>query len=354
MSDKEISVKDTFLRVYSYIQLIWSKKLWVVIAAVLLGGIFAYRAFVSEVTYKADVTFMVNEKSSEGGGMLSSVLGQFGLGGGASGGTNYNRILEISNSDKITRELLIAKSTVGSEDDYLVNHIINTYDLHKDWEDDTLLVGYYLDSMELFGNNSRTKKANVAFKVVSGILRGSPSQGKPGLLSIGFSEESGILGITCNSKSEELSAAIVNSQYNILSDFYINQSIGGRKETYRQLVLKVDSIKRLMNGSESAYASGQDKSLGFVLNRDRLGTARAFTEIQMYQEMYAEAIKNKETAEFILNSNTPFFQLLDSPVLPLKEKKDSFIKAGIIGVLVGSFICILVVIGISVTRETFA
>jgi len=61
----------------------------------------------------------------------------------------------------------------------------------------------------------------------------------------------------------------------------------------------------------------------------------------MYAAMYGEVIKNKETAEFILNNETPFFQVIDSPMVPLNQPGNNVIVNSIVGFIMGMFITTL-------------
>ena len=66
----------------------------------------------------------------------------------------------------------------------------------------------------------------------------------------------------------------------------------------------------------------------------------------MYGAMYAEVIKNKETSDFILKSETPYFQKLDEPRLPIEEDKGfGLIVMMILGMIAGGFVFSGFVIG---------
>ena len=51
--------------------------------------------------------------------------------------------------------------------------------------------------------------------------------------------------------------------------------------------------------------------------------------------MYGEIIKNKETSAFLLANEKPAFNLIDGPLAPLEAIGESWIKALVIGVLIG-------------------
>jgi nucleoside diphosphate kinase len=156
--------------------------------------------------------------------------------------------------------------------------------------------------------------------------------------------------ISTSSEDEELSIALAKSWYNKLATFYINKSIERQQTTYQLLSFKADSIYRLLAGSESSLATSAEKR-GLVLASDNLPQARSSRNIQMYAAMYGEVIKNKETAEFILNNETPFFQVIDEPLRPLSIIKPSLVKNLIIGGIAGAFLTIFIFVGIRIKNE---
>jgi len=332
----EISFKDIFLKLHEFWSLTWEKRYWVVIVAVLFSLIFGLRAYLKKPTYTAELTFMVND--DEGGGMagLGAILGQFGLGGSGGGKYNYEKIMEISRSNRIVEQVLMDSAVVEGKKDVLANHIIEIYGLHKVWNKDTILNDFIFTSR--VGSDQKT---NLAKKILRTQVMGNPKESSdPKLASIGFNEESTIMSIAIASENEDLSIALAKSWYNKLATFYINKSIERQQTTYQLLSFKADSIYRLLVGSESSLASSTEKR-GLVLASDNLPQARSSRNIQMYAAMYGEVIKNKETAEFILNNETPFFQVIDSPMVPLNQPGNNVIVNSIVGFIMGMFITTL-------------
>ena len=59
----------------------------------------------------------------------------------------------------------------------------------------------------------------------------------------------------------------------------------------------------------------------------------------MYGAKYAEVIKNKETSDLILKSETPYFQKLDEPRLPIAGDNGlGLIVMMISGMIAGGFV----------------
>jgi hypothetical protein len=221
---------------------------------------------------------------------------------------------------------LMDTATIGGTTDLLANHIIRSYEMHKGWQEDTVLVDF-LFTKPFEG----TKQYNIALNTLIEFFTGGK---KPGIASLEFDEKSTILKIATTAIEQELSAALTNSWYDKIP-----------KKTLQELTLKADSIFSLLNGAESGLAEGSDK-LGMIKTYDRLPTSRAERNLQMYGAMYAEVIKNKETSDFILKNETPYFQKLDEPRLPLSGDEGLGWKLSmILGMIASGFVFSGLVIG---------
>lgn len=336
----EITLKDLILKLKEFWAEIWNKKWWVVGAGLLFGLISGVNAYLKPTLYNASLTFMVNDDEG-GGGMagLGAILGQFGLGGGGAGKYNYDKIMEIARSNRILQNVLLDSSTLEEKTDINANHIINIYELHQDWEDDTLLNGFLFTA-----ENVNSLSAQKVLKSLIGKLRGNPEdKSLKKLLNIQYDEESTIMEVTCSSVNETLSINLSNSWYNYLSDFYISKSIERQQSTFQALKQKSDSIYRLLVGSESSLASNTEM-LGLVKASDFLPRSRSSRNMQMYATMYAEVIRNKETAEFLLKNETPFFQVIDLPMAPLIKSKNSPIIIFFLFCFIGGIIAVMILL----------
>ena len=107
---------------------------------------------------------------------------------------------------------------------------------------------------------------------------------------------------------------------------------------FKKKAVKADSIFSLLNGVESVLGMGSDK-LGLGKTYNRPHTSRSGRNLQMYGAMYAEVIKNKETSDLILKSETPYFQKLDEPRLPIAGDNGlGLIVMMILGMIAGCFV----------------
>jgi len=347
VSNDEISLKEIIEKIKEYATLLWSKKFWIVLIALIFALFFGVRAYFTPVKFVAKSSFMIND--DDGGGMsgLSSLLGQFGMGGG--GGTyNYSKIIKIAYSNKILNQVLFDSAEVNGEIDYIANHLIDIYELHEEWESDTALEGFYFEHPLPGGNRFEHQVLKSLIYQLRGHLE-EPSEDR--LLELEVDNESTILRLEVQSRSEGLSIKLAETWYDKISNFYISKSIERQKSTYDALEHKTDSIYGLLVSSERSAAQFQDQSRALFLSQSKLPYVRSLRNVEMYTMMYGEALRNKETAEFMLNNSTPFFQLIDEPFLPLKKVSTSVLTNTIIGAFIGGILSILCVVALKFKED---
>ena len=57
--------------------------------------------------------------------------------------------------------------------------------------------------------------------------------------------------------------------------------------------------------------------------------------------MYLEIIKNLEISKITLLNRTPIIQIIDKPILPLKNESNSITILGLVGSILGCFLALL-------------
>jgi hypothetical protein len=343
LEEEEMTLKDLIGKISDYAAEI--KRSWKLV--VLIGVPFlvwqGYVYYNTPVKYPASLTFMVNEE--EGGGLssISGLLGSFGL--GAPGENNYERILYLAKSERILREALLTKVVIEGQNDYLANHFIKIHKVQeKKWSKSTngeapLLKDFLFtkDSFERFDRKELT-----ALKSLYGLLVGSKDN--KSVFSTGLNEDTGIMTLSMDGQSEELSITFLETLFYKLSNFYVEKTIEKNKETFNIIRQKVDSIRALMAGTEYQSALFEDKNKSLLLGVDQVPRQRFTRDKQILMIMYGEAIKNQELADFALKSKTPYIQPIDMPGAPIKgippSKKTALLMGLCLGILLGSVVII--------------
>ncbi len=342
----EITLKELILKIKGYAAEVFHNWKLAGLITMPFLAFFLYKAFTTPPTYKANLTFMLNEDTGGGFSGVSGILGSLGLGGGGGGKYSLDKILELSRSRQIIEKALFTNCNYNGQDDFFANHLIREYKLHeKGWAKDTALQQFMFTN----GNTAVfSKRENKALMGLYGMLVQTT---KGALFTSSFEKNSGIMTFSVNSTSEDLSIELVKTIFAKLSDFYILNAVQKEQETYALLKSKVDSIKYLLYGKEAGLAKFDDSNLFLQEQTVQLPKKRLNRDVQMLTLMYGEAIKNLEVAEFALNNKRPFLQAIDFPISPIKPEKISKVKNGLLGLCIGLMVGALFIIARKIIRE---
>lgn len=342
---REVSVRQLILTVQDYFRAIVKGWPWLLAAAVLYGGYKMYETLQKDVYWEAETTFVVNNDQDNKGGGLSSVLGQFGLGGaGAGGGENLERIMSFATSKYMLNRMFLDSAEISGTNDLIVNHIIRGCNLEETYE----LKEYYgITKVTATTIEDMPPAERRLLKMVYGHI--TISKEKP--LKTDIIPETGLLVITTKTQEEQLSLFLATAIYRYTSDFYTQESTGQSQATVTRLQMKADSILGELNAAEFQMASFMDTRLNLANQRDQVKTVQLNRKIQILTVAYGEIVRNLETAKFMLSSNTPFFQLMDEPFTPLQGMYPKPIKEGIQGGLIGMLLAAVVLAAVHFYRE---
>jgi hypothetical protein len=334
-----MSIKEIFELIKVYLNIVWSKKIWIVICALLFSVFLGVRAKLQPDIYKAKLSFIVNEDDSRMPG-IGSIVGGLGLGGN-SGGKNYEKIMGIARSNKLLEQVLMEKTTINGSTDWIGNHIIKLYNYHESWEEHYLLSDFLYSP-----TNLSSKAAIVSTKKLVSLLRGYPSDSySNSMLSINYNSESTFLTILGKTEYPDLSVKLAKIWYDKILTFYVQNSTEKQQKTLDRLTAKSDSIYTLLVGSETQLAKGTDK-MGLIKAIDNLPISQQSRNLKIYVGMYAEVIKNKETTSFLLENKMPYFQTIDTPILPInKMNKWGWFIWSIVGFIAGGLLGVVLVAG---------
>lgn len=346
--EDEITLKELILKVQEYYQEVkrnWKLVLYITIPIVLF---MVGKAWLAPVTYPAKLTFMVNEDEG-GGGAVSGILGQFGLGGGG-GKYNMDKIVELARSRRIVSAALFQRMEWNGKNDFLANHLIDVYDYHDKWDDpESGLQGFYFqhDSIHGFG-----RVENTALLSIYGQVVGNPENNVEGIFSIGYGEETSIFSLTVNSEVEDLSITLAEDMYQELSEYYIEKQTEKQLHTYKVAKAKADSIAELLNRKQYGLLKFEDTQKMLALRTSEASKYQLTRDLTAFAAAYGEALKNVEFADFALKSATPFFQVIDQPIQPIGPSKESILKSLILGGIIGVILGIIFIVGKNIFQQT--
>jgi G-rich domain on putative tyrosine kinase len=369
LESDEITLKDLLLKLSKYAREV--RKNWFIVVLLCLAttGFFMYKAFVSRPEYLAKLTFMVNtDDSKSAGGAAASILGQFGLGGGDSK-DNLDKILSLSKTNTILEKALFKKGTIDGVTDYYANQMIRNFHLHKDWEKDTSGLTNFMfltdDLLKTKRKESLTgylyndDNANKFTRVESGALKKLlnkliGNEEEIAIFNSSYDKKSGIMTLTLNTHSEDLSIKLLEEIYLQLSKFYIDKTVEKQKRSYELVSAKVDSIEAALNGVEYRQADFDDHNRMVLFEKAKLPKLRLNRDRTVLNLMYSEAVKNQELAEFSLKNKIPYVQAIDTPFPPIKPVKQSKAISLIFGLASGFLLGVLLIVMRKIFSEALA
>ena len=345
IENDEVTLKELILKAKEYITEIIRYWYIVLLFIVPISAYMLYEALTTKPTYKADLTFMMNDEGGSSLG-LSAALGSLGglIGGGKS---QLDKVIELSKSRKILQMALFDSIKIEGKDDLYANHLIIHQEFHKNWQNDTTGLKDFL-----FKNNDVDKFSRTENKVLLHLQ--DLLVGKKPIFFASFDKKSEIIKLSLNTANETLSIDLLKVIYSDLKAYYILKSIEKESSTYKVFRSKADSVKNLVRSKDIIADRYEDRNRGSLFLEDKREVERLKKEVFIYNTVYGELEKNANIANLALSSKTPTLQEIDLPIAPIKSEKKSKKMALIIGFLLGSFLGAIIIILRKILRESLA
>ena len=330
--EESVSFRDYVLKARSYFAEVL--RYWYVPAFFAILGMAwqFYQYSIHIPVYSARITFSVDEDEGGSAAGLTGMLSQFGLGGVRPARYNFDKIIALSRSRRVVQQSFFTRITVDGKEDYIANHVIRIYGFEKK--------GYFThDSLPGF-----TRDENALLIKLYNFTIGSIENPEKALLSATYNEDSNILSLTATTRNETLSLELAHRTFQALSDYYINKAIEKSLKTYKIVTTKKDSVMAELRSKEYQLASFKDRNRGLIMRTDQVGELRLQRDVTALSAMYAEVLKNTEIADFSLRNKTPFIQVIDTPIPPIRPSELSLIRKIIKGLILGSIIGVAIVV----------
>lgn len=343
-SNNEITIRELFLKSKELGKEVWLRKWWILITMLFVSGIMFLNVYFQPVEYKGEITFMTGGGDGGGRSGINSLLGQVGFGGDKNTPNPYT-IMDLSRSRIITQKALFEKATINDRHDFIANHIIFEYDYHKGWdEEDSKLKDF------VFTHDTVSQFELIENRVLTLLHRKLINQER-GLLETSFNELSSIVTFSIQTTSEELSATLVKIIFHELRHFYISQKTENQTKTYELFKAKTDSIERALNSTQYQLYRFQDFNRNLSLQQYSIEQTKLQQEVQKLMIAYGESYKSQEVADFNLRNQKPALQIIDEPLMPLSRIALSKSKTILIGLFLGGFISITIIILLKIVRD---
>jgi uncharacterized protein involved in exopolysaccharide biosynthesis len=320
----DISIKNLFSVIRLWLFILWSHIIPIIFIGLLGATVGYYLAYNSELTYKAESKFLLKEGNPSG---LVTSLGNLGNLLGGTGGSSLDRTVAVIGTEKIIGQVLLTNWVINNQKELVINHFIRLGKLKEKWKKDTVLAKAQFNVTDtipaLFNFPQRkTYKAVMAAFV-----------GEKGIIGKSFDKKTGVVSLDVTFNDEDFAIEVNELIFEQLKNFVRDQASETASLNTAVLTKKVDSIQVELNAVRRQLARKMDRSLGLLLNEDKIDLKSLTVKEQILLTMYGEAQKNLETVLFMGQSasNATNITLLDrpfSPILPIKKSKVLFSLAG--------------------------
>lgn len=333
--EEDFSFKALFENRKKDIRFLWQHRIRIVIICLLGGLIGAFASWYLPPTYTSRISFVVEDTKSGGGGLMSAVAGQLGfdiggLSGGSSGILAGDNVLELLVSKKMIKQTLT--SPFDSSEYTLADRYADAYDLKPKWAKLKESKGETIMFPPKTANYTRFQDSLLQV-MMKRIGEKEISVNKP-------DKKLSFFALNTTMRDEALSALFSTRLMNEASNFYIQTKTKRMRTNVDRLQHRADSIEKLLN--QKTFSTSASNKILLDIN-PAYTEAGVNNEVQerdkrVLQTIYSEIIKNLEVSRSMLMQETPTFQIVDEPEMPLKKNKLKYPKGIILGMFFAGLI----------------
>jgi len=352
MDNDEISLKELIQKISEWYRFLLTKWKLIVLVGI-IGGLIGFTyAYFQKPTYKAVLTFALEDEKSGGGG-LSGALGlasSFGIDLGSSGGGAFAgaNLMELMKSRKLIEKTLLSTVVVNDKNISMVEYYINVNELRKDWEEKPALKNIqYLPEADR--TNFSLQHDSLLREFTKNIL-------KENLVISQKDKKVSIISVEVNSTDQVFAKLFCENLVKETSEFYVETKSKKAKMNVEILQKQADSIRSELNGAITGVATATDNvfNLNMAMNVKRTPSARRQVDVQANTAILTQLVGNLELAKVTLRKETPLVQIIDKPIYPLEKEKLSKLKSLILGGFLAGFLTVLYLVFGSLYQKMIA
>ena len=345
IGNDEFSFKEIIITFKEWLTFLKSK--WKnVFIAVFIGALIGLAiALFEKPTYKAVLTFAMEEDKGSGGGGLSGALGlasSFGIDlGGAGGGGAFaaSNLAELMKSRLLVEKVLLEPIVIKGKTITLAEYYIQINELREAWDKKPSLKNIqFLPNAER--SNFTLQQDSILQKIHTSLID------KEHLTIMQKDKKVTILSIEVNSENELFSKIFCESIAKETSNFYIETKSKKAKINVNVLQRQTDSVRNALNGAITGVANETDNvyNLNPAFNVKGAPSKKMQIDVQANTAILTNLVVQLELAKITLRKETPLIQLIDRPILPLQKQKFGMLKSIILGGFLAGFMYILYLI----------
>ncbi len=333
----EISFSEVILKLKETLRFIVSRWL-IIIPICLIGGALGYiYAKSQKPKYSATLSFVLSVETKSSG--LGGLASQFGIDLGSSGGSDVfagDNIMTLFRSKEMISRVLFQKDPITNQ------LLINTLIKDQQWDEKWLEKSYLKTSIPFTTQNLTPIQDSLLNEVYLDITKNLLNISRP-------DKKLSEYEVNTTSTNEIFATYLTRYLVDETAKFYIDTKTSIAKQNLNMLQKEADSLKRLLGGSITSTASEVDRTFNLnpALQVQRSSIQKGQVNTQVLGTAYGEVVKNLELAKINLQKETPLYQIIDVPTIPLKAIKVS----GLISAIVGLFIAFIFTITVLLIRR---
>lgn len=328
--EPEFSFKDVLNKRRDDFRILWKHRYKLIVLGLVGAGLGALYAWTSPITYTAKLTFVVEEGGAGSGSLLSGLAGQFGFDIGGMSGTGGvlagDNVQELLRSKKMIKNTLLtplkSDSTLS-----LAERYAQTTKLIEPWSKK------YNEGKPIKFPVDASKYTRLQDSLLQVMVKRISEHD----LSVAKTDKKlSFFAASVTMANEEVAQLFTSRLIDQATRFYIDTKTVRQRNNVNRLQVRADSIGRLLN--RKTYSASAANNVLLDVN-PAYPTANVGVELKerdkmVLQTIYAEIIKNLEISRTMLIQETPAFQIVDEPELPLKKNRTGYLKSMVYGGLI--------------------
>ena len=330
----EISLRELIQKAGEWFAYFKSKWKTIFLAGIIGGLLGLGYSFTKKTIYTAKLSFALEEKGT-GGGNLSSLAAQFGLGGigGGDGGVfSGDNIIILLKSRFLIEKTLLSTVNINGKSDLLINRYILFNRIDKVWATKKNLAGLKFTNADRM--HFTLKQDSILGIISTGLIKNN-------LVIAQQDKNLSIINISVVSTDEIFAKVFSEKLIETVTDFYIETKTKKTRANILVLQNRADSVQRELNSAMYGRAQFGDQNMGLIRQQAAVPKLKQEMRVQMLGTLYGELVKNLEFAKLTLMREEPLVQIIDQPILPLPKARLSKLKAIVMGGFLFGFFSLL-------------
>lgn len=343
-TEKEISLKELTRRVISIIRFLFKSWKWILTFAILGAIVGCAYALLKKPRYIAVVSF-VTDSDQQGESSLSNYAGlaaRFGLDLGAEGSNNSiffgDNIYDLLQTRRMLQSTLLSPVEIAGKKTLLIDRYIQIKGLRHKWKSKAHYRNISFDT-------AATDLSRYQNDVIQQVCRSIATH------NLGFPGKSAsdngqtLMKVSLTSEDEQFSFLFLNKLIDNVAQFYVSTQTKRTRQHLALLSKQLDSVRNQLYGAMSNVATFEDQNLNLVRQGPRVQQQKSSIRMDINSSIYQQLVSAVETARLELLKETPLFEIIDKPILPLEKKRPNVTFWAICDGFVGVFLTIAFLLG---------